>query len=271
MKTSSVSTAVVTDQRAEPVTRASISGSRLCFVSTIHHPSTIHQSTIHTKAASTSVSLPLVTHLPNMASTAIPETRINPASIGHFGIRTTPDKFEAMVKWHLDFFGGREVLRNAKASFIAWDDEHHRMVIVADPSHEQIANRPTAATVYHIAFTLNSLADLATSYEEKKARGIVPHWPVNHGMSTSMYYSDPDGNEFEMQVNNFATAQEALDFMATPEYAQNPIGVDINIDEFLRRVRSGEDEAAIKKRPVIGQRLSRYENSIYFQAPAKGQ
>ncbi|KAL2140206.1 hypothetical protein VTI28DRAFT_4092 [Corynascus sepedonium] len=190
---------------------------------------------------------------------------ISPVSIGHFGIRTTPDRFEAMVRWHLDFFGSRIVLRNEKAAFIAWDDEHHRMVIVQDPSHEQIKNRPTAATVYHIAFTLNSLADLATSYEQKKARGILPHWPVNHGMSTSMYYYDPDGNEFEMQVNNFDTAEEAIAFMGTEEYAQNPIGVDINIDEFLARVRSGEDEAAIKKRLVIGQRLSRYENTIYFK------
>ncbi len=202
-------------------------------------------------------------------ATPAEEKLISPASIGHFGIRTTPDKFEAMVKWHLDFFGGRCVLRNDKAAFIAWDDEHHRMVIVQDPSHVQITNRPTAATVYHIAFTLNSLADLATSYEQKKARGILPHWPVNHGMSTSMYYLDPDGNEFEMQVNNFDTSEEALAFMATEEYKQNPIGVDIDIDKFLGRVRSGEDEATIKKRPVIGQRLSRYENSIYFKKPVE--
>lgn len=206
----------------------------------------------------------------NLVSLMATEKLISPASIGHFGIRTTPDKFEAMVQWHLDFFGGHVVLRNSNAAFIAWDDEHHRMVIVSDPSHQQIANRPAAATVYHIAFTLNSLADLATSYEQKKARGILPHWPVNHGMSTSMYYSDPDGNEFEMQVNNFDTSEEAIAFMATPEYAQNPIGVDIDIDEFLGRVRSGEDEAAIKKRPVIGQRLSRYENSIYFERPVEG-
>ncbi|BEI83404.1 hypothetical protein CcaverHIS002_0400080 [Cutaneotrichosporon cavernicola] len=197
------------------------------------------------------------------------EKLISPSSIGHFGIRTTPDKFDAMVKWHLDFFGGRLVLRNSKAAFIAWDHEHHRMVIVSDSAHKQIAERSTAATVYHIAFTLDSLADLATSYEQKKERGIVPHWPVNHGMSTSMYYLDPDGNEFEMQVDNFDTAQEAVDFMMTDEYAQNPIGVDIDIVEFLQRVRSGEDEAVIKKRPVIGQRLSRYENSIYFTKPVE--
>ncbi|KAL3440780.1 Glyoxalase/Bleomycin resistance protein/Dihydroxybiphenyl dioxygenase [Aspergillus insuetus] len=193
------------------------------------------------------------------------ENLISPSCIGHFGLRTTPDKFEAMIKWHLDFFGGQITLRNEKAAFIAYDDEHHRLVIVNDPNHKHIANRKNAAGIYHIAFTLDSLSDLVTSYEQKKARGILPHWPVNHGMSTSMYYFDPDGNEFELQVDNFATSQEARDFMASEEYRRNPIGVDIDVDELIQRVRSGEDEAAIKKRPEIGQRLSRWENSIYFK------
>jgi hypothetical protein len=85
-----------------------------------------------------------------------------------------------------------------------------------------------------------------------------------------MYYTDTDGNESEMQVNNFDALAEALAFMATAEYARNPIGVDFDVDEFIRRVRSGEDEAATKKRPVIGQRLSRYEYSIYFQGIGGG-
>ena len=198
-----------------------------------------------------------------MASTKL----ISPSSIGHFGIRTTPEKFDAMVQWHVNFFGGRIVLQNAKAAFLAFDHEHHRLVIVQDPSHVPIADKVTAAGIYHIAFTLDSLAALADKYEQNKALGIEPHWPVNHGMSTSMYYLDLDGNEFELQVDNFDTADEALAFMQTDEYAQNPIGVDIDIDEWLRRVRSGEDEANLKKRPVIGQRLSRWENSIYFKKP----
>ncbi|KAL5610356.1 hypothetical protein FOVSG1_005037 [Fusarium oxysporum f. sp. vasinfectum] len=191
---------------------------------------------------------------------------IRPAMIGHFGLRTTPECFEAMITWHVDFFGGWVVLKNEKAAFIAYDDEHHRLVIVQDPGYGVISNKHSASGIYHIAFSLNSLADLVKSYWQKKAKGIEPHWPVNHGMSTSMYYFDPDGNEFELQVGNFAMAKKAHQFMATPGYAQNPIGVDIDIEEFIRRVKSGEDEASIKKRPVIEQRLSRWENSIYFKA-----
>ncbi|CAK7237568.1 NADPH:quinone reductase [Sporothrix bragantina] len=196
---------------------------------------------------------------------------IRPASIGHFGLRTTPEKFEAMVKWHLDFFGGILILKTSKAAFIAFDDKHHRLVIIQDPGHpnyDASKEKQAVSGIYHIAFTFNSLADLATSYEQKKALDITPHWPVNHGMSTSMYYHDPDGNEFELQVDNFDTAEEARQFMATPEYAMNPIGVDMDVDDFIRRVKSGEDEASIKKRQVLVKNAVSGINFIdtYFRA-----
>jgi len=55
--------------------------------------------------------------------------------------------------------------------------------------------------------------------------------------------------------------------METEEYARNPIGVDIVVEDLILRVKSGEDEESIKKRPEVGPRLSRWENSIYFKAP----
>jgi catechol-2,3-dioxygenase len=192
-----------------------------------------------------------------------------PGKIAHWGMRTTPENFEKMVEWHCNFFGGEVVYKLPTVAFVRFDDEHHRLVIVADAGHKHVENRRAACGIYHIAFTLDTLADLAVSYEQKKARGILPHWPVNHGMSTSMYYFDPDKNEFEIQVDNFATAEEAHAFMRTEEYTINPIGVDMDPEEFVRRVKSGEPEAEIKKRPVIGQRHTRWENSLYFKESDK--
>ena len=189
---------------------------------------------------------------------------VSPQQIAHFGIRTTPDKFEAMVQWHLSFFGAEVVLKGEHHAFLRWDDEHHRMVILSDKANQHIADRREQCGIYHVAFSLPTLNDLADSYEQKAARGILPVWPVNHGMSTSMYYFDPDGNEFEMQMDNFDTAEQAHAFMRTEEYLQNPVGSDIPIYEWLKRVRGGEDEAKIKERLSIGPRRARWENSIYF-------
>lgn len=46
-------------------------------------------------------------------------------------------------------------------------------------------------------------------------------------------------------------------FIESASFAENPIGVDFDPEEFVKRVRSGEDEKVIKKRPDIGKRITR--------------
>jgi catechol-2,3-dioxygenase len=188
---------------------------------------------------------------------------ISPSSIGHFGIRTTPEHYDEMIEWHLKFFGGKVVLGNDRVTFITFDHEHHRLVIIKDPS-VKIPSAKSETGVHHIAFSLNSLTELADSYEQKKAMGITPHWPVNHGISTSMYYIDPDGNEFELQVDNFDTPAEAQEFMTSEKFATNPIGVDFQPEEFVKRLRDGDAEGKIKTRPDIGERYTRDQKSLFF-------
>jgi len=77
---------------------------------------------------------------------------------------------------------------------------------------------------------------------------------VNHGPTTSIYYKDPDGNKIETQVDNFPTVQEAGAFMVTPQFMENPVGVDFDPEELVARLRSGEDWTSIMKRPEIGPR-----------------
>ena len=55
-----------------------------------------------------------------------------------------------------------------------------------------------------------------------------------------MYYEDPDGNRIELQVDNFATPEEAYAFMSGPVFAANPIGVEFDPDFVLGKYRSGE-------------------------------
>ncbi|GAM38349.1 hypothetical protein TCE0_033r09005, partial [Talaromyces pinophilus] len=51
-----------------------------------------------------------------------------------------------------------------------------------------------------------------------------------------------------VRVYNFETVPEAIEFMNGPKFEENPIGVDYDPEEFVRRVRSGEDEKRIKMR-----------------------
>ena len=45
--------------------------------------------------------------------------------------------------------------------------------------------------------------ELLDTYQRLKSDGIVPHGCLDHGMTTSFYYVDPDGNSVELQCDNF--------------------------------------------------------------------
>ena len=54
-----------------------------------------------------------------------------------------------------------------------------------------------------------------------------------------MYYRDPDGNRVELQIDNFATAKEGEDWLRTPAFDENPIGVTYDPDRLVERFRAG--------------------------------
>ena len=67
---------------------------------------------------------------------------------------------------------------------------------------------------------------------------ISPKVSIQHGVTTSLYYQDPDGNYVEMQVDNFATAREATAYMEGPEYAADNVGIGFN-PQLMREARAG--------------------------------
>lgn len=140
---------------------------------------------------------------------------------------------------------------NKRITFMTYDYEHHRIAIVNIPG---LTTSKTNVGLAHVAFGFDNLSDLATSYEHKKAHGIKPSRCANHGMSTSIYYDDPDGNGIETQVDNFDTHEEGMQFIKSDGFADDPFGAPFDPEEFVRRVRSGEDEKVIKKRPDVEKR-----------------
>src|SRR5262249_44087341 len=76
-------------------------------------------------------------------------------------------------------------------------------------------------------------------YVRLKERGIRPFFCVNHGPTTSMYFRDPDGNRVELQIDNFATAEEGVAWMYSPAFDKNPIGVEYDPDQLVARFQAG--------------------------------
>ena len=175
---------------------------------------------------------------------------VSPIKLAHVVMRTS--RFAEMVAWYQRVLNAETAFNEGGIAFLCYDDEHHRIAFIEVPG---LADQPAGiAGVHHVAFTYASLKDLLGNYVRLRDEGITPAWPVNHGPTTSLYYADPDGNQLEFQVDNYDTVEEAGQFFFSDAFAANPIGVDYDPDELLRRLEAGEDEAKLKLRPPSGPR-----------------
>lgn len=147
-----------------------------------------------------------------------------------------------MLEWWKAFLEGEARHESEFISFISYDDEHHRVAIVNFPNLEDRA--ANSCGTEHFAFTYASLDDLFDQFERMKARGVSPYWTINHGMTLSAYYRDPDGNQVETQFDSM-TMEEADAFMSGPLFAANPIGIDVDFEALVTRRRAGEDVATL--------------------------
>ena len=180
------------------------------------------------------------------------KTVIKPSYLAHIVLKTQPSQFPKMVSYYKTFLSADARYEAGPLAFLSYDDEHHRIAIVSMPDIKP--RDPKAAGLLHFAFTFKSLHDLTLAYKQRLANGIEPYWCVNHGPTTSMYYHDPDGNDIETQVENFATLEDADAFMKSEAFAENPIGADFDLEDFVKRLESGEDEEVIKRREDVGPR-----------------
>jgi catechol-2,3-dioxygenase len=165
-------------------------------------------------------------------------TSNRPTKLAHVVYRTR--RFEQMVDWYQKVFGAKVQYGNAALAFLTFDDEHHRFAIVnldvlrPDGSRK---DHTGMVGVDHLGWSYASLEDLFGNYERLKSEGIRPYWTIHHGITVSMYYADPDGNQMEFQVDCIGSA-EASEFMHTA-FEANPIGVEFDADEWLEKLKNG--------------------------------
>ncbi len=166
--------------------------------------------------------------------------RIRPERFVHVVYRTR--QFDSMIAWYQAVFDCKVQYQNPVLAFLTYDDEHHRIAIINLNAVQPDAGkdeRRGAIGVDHVAYTYGSVEDLLENYAQLKEKGIVPYWCVHHGVTMSMYYADPDGNQMELQVDAFESGDDANRYMLGPHFEANPIGVEYDPDEVLRKIRSG--------------------------------
>jgi catechol-2,3-dioxygenase len=137
------------------------------------------------------------------------------------------NRLEEMRDWYCTVLDAHVVFEGHGLCFITFDEEHHRIAFLDAPV-ELEPKSPTAAGMHHTAYTFDSLDDLLEHHEQLERNGITPKVPIQHGVTTSLYYQDPDGNFVELQIDNFSTPDDATAYMWGPEYSANPVGVSFD-------------------------------------------
>ena len=177
--------------------------------------------------------------------------RVRPAKFVHVVYRTR--RFEQMIRWYQTVFDAKVQHQNPALAFLTYDDEHHRFAFVnlevIQPGGGE-ADRRGIVGVDHVAYTYASLDDLFANYVQLKELGIKPYWCIHHGITVSMYYGDPDGNQMEFQVDAMASNDEANAFMQGPGFAANPIGVEFDPEAWLARMKQGTPASEFLRRTV---------------------
>src|SRR3984885_6227033 len=155
---------------------------------------------------------------------------ISPAKFAHFVLPT--GQLDTMADWYKTLLNARIVFRNEMLCFLSYDDEHHRLALINIPGSPP--RDPNGTGTDHIAYSYSDLGELLATYRRLKEHGIVPHWPINHGVTTSMYYRDPDNNRVELQIDNFPTPRELDGYFHSQAFRDNPVGVTYDPEGMCR-------------------------------------
>ncbi len=170
----------------------------------------------------------------------------------HVTFKTT--RLDAMIDWYGRVVGTVPNYRDNVAAWMSNDEANHRVALLGVPNLEDDPGKVPHTGMHHSAFEYPSINQLLETYERLKDVGIMPHAALDHGVTTSLYYLDPDGNSVELQVDNFADWQASSEWMRTaPEFKDNPIGVQIDPDQLLAAWRAGADVGELHRRGYAGE------------------
>src|SRR5689334_22670690 len=99
-------------------------------------------------------------------------------------------QLDTMRDWYCDVLEGHAVYQGHGLCFVTFDEEHHRVAFMQPPVALD-RKSPTTSGMHHTAYTFDHLDDLLERYSALKDKGIEPAVPIQHGVTTSLYYRDP--------------------------------------------------------------------------------
>jgi catechol 2,3-dioxygenase len=169
----------------------------------------------------------------------------------HVNFKTT--RIQEMIDWYGVLLGTEVLFQNPFGAWISNDEANHRIALTAFPNFVEDPEKDTRTGLHHTAFEYASFEELNASFLRLREAGIVPDFCLDHGMTFSYYYRDPDGNHVELQVDNFGDWAKSGAYMReSSEFHGNPIGMFVDPDRVAEAAASGASFQEIHERAMAG-------------------
>ena len=170
----------------------------------------------------------------------------------HINLKTR--RLQEMIEWYATVVGMKSNYQFPGGAWLTNDAANHRLALLTSPQLSEDPDKLMHTGIHHSAFEYATLDDLLETYTRLKSLGIEPHACLDHGMTMSFYYEDPDGNSVELQVDNFGNWEESGEWMRTsPQFAADPIGMPIDPAQIVAARQAGASFAELHRRAYAGE------------------
>jgi catechol 2,3-dioxygenase len=169
----------------------------------------------------------------------------------HVNLKTT--RLEEMIDFYRELVGAEVISQDQVGAWLSNDEANHRIALLAFPNFVDDPDKDNRTGMHHSAFEYASFDELNSSYLRLKDAEITPALCLDHGMTLSYYYADPDGNNIELQVDNFGSWEKSKEWMQTSdEFKANPIGVFVDPDRIAADHADGLSFQEIHAKAMAG-------------------
>jgi len=170
----------------------------------------------------------------------------------HVNLKTR--RLQEMIDWYALAVGMHAQHQFEGGAWLTNDAASHRLALLTTPGMQDDPDKIKHTGIHHTAYEFDSMDALLDRYVELKEQGHLPHACLDHGMTLSFYYVDPDGNSVELQRDNFGGDWERSSaFLHTPEFVADPIGKSIDPERLLVARADGADDDEIHRRAYAGE------------------
>ncbi len=141
----------------------------------------------------------------------------------HVTFKTT--RLQEMVDWYRLLIGVQVTFQDEHNAWTTNDAANHRVAFLSVDGLSDDPDKISHNGMHHSAFEYASFDDLMSSFDRLRKEGIEPAFSLDHGLTTSLYYKDPEGNFVELQCDNFGDWKLSTKWMQTSaDFKANPIG-----------------------------------------------